>query len=384
MTNNHLDLPIDDADFVQSQDETHATAPAPEVDPLAIPAFLQRGPGPREDEGHEVHVAADDEGDNTGGDGTGIPTLDEQVAAAAAHAAGVLSPDEAIAAHEQRMEMGSQPQPEPTPGPDGALQNEAFIPQQMAPEEPLVNPDATAGHNGPTPEEMKKEFFKDLKKYGADSGKGSAALPRLALRVIRAAADGLISLEKPVSGAGGKDDATLIYEAYTAEDSKQAEHTAGGAKANASKLRQLIALGCMTAVDGVVVADRAVKLREKMEDDELKPKPLYAALVDVARKQIDVDTMLSDDSIIDAMSKTPAEKSVEKEWAKVKKTVEGLVTGENAAGLKDNSPEAIQIQELVSSYVTKFETGGKQRALIVALVEQGYSEARATEIVCGK
>jgi hypothetical protein len=244
---------------------------------------------------------------------------------------------------------------------------------------------APIGHNAPppSPEEMKKDFFKDLKSYGKQSGLGSAALPRLALRVIRAAADGLISLDKPVAGSGNKDDAALIYEAYTAEDSKHAEHTAGGAKANASKLRQLIALGCMTTVDGVVVADRAVALREELEGAELKPKPLYAGLVDVARKQIDTDTMLTDDAIKEALTKTAAEKTVEKEWAKVKKTVEGLVSGENAHGLKDQSPEAVQIQELVSAYVASFGVADQKSKLVAALVDQGYSEDRAYEIVHG-
>ena len=76
----------------------------------------------------------------------------------------------------------------------------------------------------------------------------------LACRVLRAAADGVLSTAKPLGG--GKDDATLIYEAYTAMDSKHSEHTAGGAKANASKVRQIIGMGCMTTIlDPVAVGD---------------------------------------------------------------------------------------------------------------------------------
>ena len=248
----------------------------------------------------------------------------------------------------------------------------------------LVNENAVPGHNEPppTPEEMRKDFFKDVNKFGKESGVGSSALARLGLRCVRAAADGLISIEKPTKG--GKDDATVIYEAYTASDSKHAEHTAGGSKANASKLRQLIALGCMTTCDGVEVASNTVRLREEMEGQELKPKALFAGLVDVARAQLEVDSALSDDTIKEALTKTTADKTLEKEWKAVAKKIEGLVTGENAAKLKDQSPEAVQIQELVSAYVVKFDVDNSDKELVKAMIAKGYTEAQAEEMVYGK
>lgn len=230
------------------------------------------------------------------------------------------------------------------------------------------------------PVDLSKDFFSDVRKLGRASGEGSSALPRLALRVIRAAADGVLSTEKP---AGGKDDATIIYEAYTAEDSKKAEHSAGGAKANASKLRQLITMGCMTTCDPVDVADRAVKVWNDMVAQELKPKPLYAGLVDVARAQCDQDVALTDAAIGEALTKTPAEKSVEKEWKAIQKKVTSLVTGENSAGLKDQSEEALRIAKLVDEHVMQYEAQSLDQNFIALCMERGYTKAQAEDLARG-
>ncbi len=232
-----------------------------------------------------------------------------------------------------------------------------------------------------TPEDLHKEFVKDVKSFGRASGEGASALPRLALRVIRASADGLLSTDKPKGG--GKDDAQTIYDLYTSEDSRKAEHSAGGAKANASKLRQLIAMGCMTTCDAVDVANRTVDKWNAMVSAELKPKPLYAGLVDVARAQCDQDTALTDDAIEEALSKTPAEKSVEKEWKAIQKKIDGLVSGENSAGLKDQSDAAIKISELVKEHVSNFETQALDQDFIQMCIERGYTQAQAEAMAKG-
>lgn len=252
-------------------------------------------------------------------------------------------------------------------------------------QEPEVHVAPAAGgdlsHNPSNqPEDLSKEFFSDIRKFGRQSGEGASALPRLALRVIRAAADGILSTEKPT---GGKDDATIIYEAYTAEDSKKAEHSAGGAKANASKLRQLITMGCMTTCDPVDVADRAVRKWNDMTAQELKPKPLYAGLVDVARAQCNQDVALTDDGIEEALTKTPAEKSVEKEWKAIQKKVTGLVSGENTAGLKDQSDMALAIAKMVDEHVTNYETDNLDKSFIALCMERGYTQAQAEDMARG-
>jgi len=198
--------------------------------------------------------------------------------------------------------------------------------------------------------------------------------------MLRAAADGIISTAKPQGG--GKDDATLIYEAYTAMDSKHAEHTAGGAKANASKLRQIIGMGCMTTLsDPVAVGDRVVRIHDEMTDAELKPKAMFAALVDVARAQQASDSELSDEAIRECLTKSKTDKTLEKEWEAIHKRVEGLVTGENAAKLKDQSETAIKIQELIAEHVKNYKAEGTRQDRIDAMLELGYTQAQATAIV---
>ena len=236
-----------------------------------------------------------------------------------------------------------------------------------------------ASNQPASPEEMRKDFFKDVNKFGKASGEGASALGRLGLRALRAAADSILTTVKPTQG--GKDDATLVYEAYASQDSKHAEHTAGGAKANASKLRQIVGMGCMTTCDPVAVGDKVVRLREQMEAAELKPKALFAALVDVAREQQASDTELTDDAIKVCLTKTPAEKTLEKEWAAVLKKVEGLISGENPAGLKDQSEGALAVGMALSDHVKNYAFEGTRRVRIEGMVEVGYTLAQATAIV---
>ena len=237
------------------------------------------------------------------------------------------------------------------------------------------------GHNAPAdPAEMRRDFFKDVNKFGKASGEGASALGRLGLRALRAAADGVLSTAKPQGG--GKDDATLVYEAYTAMDSKHAEHTAGGAKANASKLRQVIAMGCMTTLsDPVAVGDRVVSIRERMEGADLKPKALFAALVDAAREQIASDTELTDAQIEAICTKTKADKTLEKEWTAIQKRVEGLITGEASHGLKDTSDVALKISDLCLERLKQYKRDETRNDLIDTMMERGYTKAQAEAIV---
>lgn len=237
------------------------------------------------------------------------------------------------------------------------------------------------GHNQPAdPEEMRREFFKDINKFGKASGEGASALGRLGLRCLRAAADGLISCEKPPKGS--KDDSTLIYEAYTAMDSKHSEHTPGGAKANASKLRQIVAMGCMTTLsDPVAIGNRVVRIHEKMTDAELKPKALFAGLVDVARTQQASDTELTDAAIQECLTKTKADKTIEKEWEAIYKRTEALITGEGSHGLKDTSDAAHKICELIGEHVKQYKSDGTRQERIDDMMELGYTKEQAIAII---
>lgn len=266
-------------------------------------------------------------------------------------------------------------------GGEGALISNAPSEVEKAAHSPV--PEHTPiGHNEPPEEpmdreEMIREFNKDIAAYGRDSGKGAAALPRLGLRVIRAAADGLISTDKPKDGS--ESDAVRIYKRYAEQDSKHAEHTKGGMKANAAKLNALIGLGSMTTVDGVDIADRTVRLRDEMEEADQKPKPLFAGLVDVARAQMDSDTPLTDDAIKTALTKTVKDKTLEKEWDAIHKKIEKLVSGDGE--LKDQSETAIKIEEMVREHVSQFSVNDKREDDIAFCMERGMTRAEAVAFV---
>lgn len=230
------------------------------------------------------------------------------------------------------------------------------------------------------PVDHSKAFWKSIKSMGADAGEGSTALVRLALATVRAANDGIISAEKRT---GSKDDAALIYEAYMSENSKKAgEFSAGGAKANASKLRQVIQMGSMTTCDPVDVFDRAVEFHKELQKDEgVKLKALYPALVDVAREQLATDVDLTSDQIKDAIVAVPRDKTVEAELKAIQKKVENLIEGNG--GLKHDTPEMQQIKELVAAQITTFGVAKERGAFITMALGRGYTQAQAEILADG-
>jgi hypothetical protein len=117
-----------------------------------------------------------------------------------------------------------------------------------------------------------------------------------------------------------------------------------------------------------------------MEGAELKPKPLFAGLVDVAREQLASDVALTDDAIKAALTKSKAEKTLEKEWSTVLKKVEGLITGENPQGLKDTSDAAMKIGELINEHVKAFVVREERQDMIELLMERGYTRAQSEAI----
>lgn len=240
--------------------------------------------------------------------------------------------------------------------------------------------DNTSNQPPMTPEEHAKAFWKSVSKLGAQSGEGSSALPKLYLAAARAADDGLISAEK-TTGPGAKDDATRIYEAYCEADSKKAEHTAGGAKANASKLRQVIQAAGMTTADFVTTATKLIDRRNALVEAEVKCKALAPAIVDAAREQLKQDDDLTDDQIEDVCRVTPKERTLEEELKSIQKKVEDLVTGEGKHKLKDQDPRMIQISELIADRVKSFGVKRGDDEFIKLAVERGYTEEQAVNLL---
>jgi hypothetical protein len=206
-----------------------------------------------------------------------------------------------------------------------------------------------------------QDLIKDVKAFGKESAEGRDSLPKLAVRIIRAANDGVIDETK---GKDGKDDAMRVFEAYAANDGKSIyTRSKDSIKSQASKMRVLIRLGRLTNVDGVVVADRAIEfIKEDKAQDKPAFKPAFAAILDVARAQTNPEhntVQLSDDEIKEACTKkAPADKDLEGELEAIKKKLQSLVTGEK--GLKDDSEQVATayraIEERLAALITTRET----------------------------
>ena len=220
---------------------------------------------------------------------------------------------------------------------------------------------SAVGQNDMRFEDLKKE----VQQLGREEAMGDDALPKLALKVVRAAADGVIDLDKNKHGPG-VDDATLLYTGYVEAKGKKSihEHTPAGIKSNVSKLRQGITAGMRTTCDAVANTDRAVVIRKQLDDAGEKVKPAYAAYVDVWRALNEQDGDLTDEQIKDAVRKKPtAEKDIEKVLKPIQNTLEKLIAGEYKTGgtvLKDQDPRTIQafehIRERLAALMTEVET----------------------------
>lgn len=180
------------------------------------------------------------------------------------------------------------------------------------------------------------DLMKQVGKLGEEASLGRDSLPKLAMAVVKAAADGIIDLEKDSKGL---DAAHSLYERYAANESKKAihEHSAGGKKANVSKLRQLIAMGMMPTIDAFEVMQDAFTARENMINDSNKVKAAYPYYVEVAREQLKSEKRLTTRQLEDLVLKdAPTEKTLEGELKRAMKILEGIVTGENRDKIKDN------------------------------------------------
>lgn len=200
------------------------------------------------------------------------------------------------------------------------------------------------------------DFTKAVRKLGEEASLGRDSLPKLAQTVVRAASDGIIEPEN----------AEKIYEDYARAEGKKAvhEHSAGGKKANVSKLRQLIAMGCNPKVDGVEVMQDAFEARNNMIADSMKVKAAYAFYVDVARAQAKTDDPLSKEFLEElAVKPEPNAKTIEGELKKVEKILEALVTGENRDKLQDDDELTEAAFQAVRERIEKLQMMEKQAKL---------------------
>jgi len=175
------------------------------------------------------------------------------------------------------------------------------------------------------------EALKTIRKFGAESAGGRDALPKLAMYVVKLAADGVIDAE--TKNAKGDDSAKVLYAAYVEAESSKSIHDHSGTRANESKLRQLIKVGCMTGIDANQLMQDAFDARERMIAEEQKVKPAYPFYVEVARDQLGKPTEQLDGDYLEgiALKDGPKEKTVEGEIKRAMKILENLISGEGKA-----------------------------------------------------
>jgi len=137
-------------------------------------------------------------------------------------------------------------------------------------------------------------------KLGTTSGTGKNALPML----------GIYCCEQAQFGTFEPEDNKLIYDDYLTNESKKAEHEAGGKAANASKLKNFLKLGCMPSLDGVAVLQDAVIAHEQLRKAQIKVKSAYVAYETVAKAQLASPTSrLTPEEIRDLITTDPADKT---------------------------------------------------------------------------
>jgi hypothetical protein len=235
----------------------------------------------------------------------------------------------------------------------------------------------TADGSAGTNDTRRDDLVKEVTSLGAEAALGKDSLPKLAHRVVRAAADGVVGTGKD---SDKRDDAAKLYEDYVKGASKKAihEHTDGGVKAQVSKLRKLIEMGSMTIIDPVDVMNRAHAVRQKLQEAGVDLKPAYASYVDLAREQLDSPGAALDDAAIEGVvSKAPPkEKTVEKELEAIHRRVEKLVTGEG--GLKHQTPELIQAEELLRTALAALMVASEQTQLQTLAAKHGVALTPAT------
>jgi len=160
------------------------------------------------------------------------------------------------------------------------------------------------------------DFLSDTRGYGRDAASGGDAWPKMIVRTVSAAADGVIS----------KDDAAMIVETFIEAQGKKAVHdrTVASAKKTKSEIARTIEFGAMTTVDAVEVIGRAVTIYGNMEADR---KSAVNAYLQVVRNQLkSPDYALSDSEIEQAMTKDDAKpRTIEQQLKAALKAVEAAL-----------------------------------------------------------
>jgi hypothetical protein len=140
----------------------------------------------------------------------------------------------------------------------------------------------------------RKDIIYAAAEAGRDAAAGGDALPKLAKAVVLAASLGELSLIP----RAGRDDAAAIFAAYTHARHKRARFdVSDDRRAQVSKLRQLVKMGLLPNSNPVDVIENAITVHQRAIAHGQRVPSLYAAMVTIARRQLEAGRDLTRDEI---------------------------------------------------------------------------------------
>lgn len=221
--------------------------------------------------------------------------------------------------------------------------------------------------HSPQNDNRRDNLFKQVRELGRDKTKGEDSLAKLFNALLCGSNDGFVTLDKDSDGV---DDAARFYEAFIQSGQKARTYArnAESTKVQVSKLRSAVKVGAMTTCDAVVVFGTAKDLHYKAVAAGNKVRPMYQALVEIARQQLKTDRDLTDEEILECIYPAGArERTTESELKAIHHRLERLISGEAGVpfdGSEDFKATVINAEEHLRSAVAMLiEAGEKDRVL---------------------
>jgi hypothetical protein len=228
-----------------------------------------------------------------------------------------------------------------------------------------------------------KDLLSDVREDARNKANADRSKARLAGKVVRATLDGIID-SVPDKHGKGVDDAKMLYDefikAYSAKDPNA--HSPKGITVQTSRLRKFVKFGEMTSLDPWTEFQRwAEAYRNKRAVNEGKDvRPEFEALYSCIGEQFKhSDTPLSDDEIADCCNKpAPADVELEDVLTRMCKELEGIITGENKKGLKDQHEQTIAAHAAIRERLAALTLAKAQEELLAKAAALGWVVNPAT------
>lgn len=160
------------------------------------------------------------------------------------------------------------------------------------------------------------DFLSDARTYARDKASGNDAWPKMIVRTVSAAADGVVT----------PDDAEMIVNTFIEAQGKKSVHerSTDSVKKTKSEIKKTIEFGGMTTIDPVDVMGRAVTIYGNIQGER---KSAVNAYLQVVRDQLkSPDYAMTDEEIERAMLKGEAkERTIEQHLKAALKAVEAAL-----------------------------------------------------------